>query len=91
MEKIDKSIEDFLKKIPVEKLKEAKAFKVSKEYIRENYGEDVKVAGVMERVLFLKIFSSILRSEIEFKKKDILSQINRRIGENFFIDLKFKR
>lgn len=91
MEKIEKIIDDFLKNLPQEKLKEIKILDFLKEVLPEKYKENLHFENIKDGVIFLKTNSPFIKNEIYFLKNKIIEKINEKMNENFIKDIKIRR
>ncbi|MEO0261607.1 MAG: DUF721 domain-containing protein, partial [candidate division WOR-3 bacterium] len=88
MEKIEKIIDDFLKNLPQNKLKEIEVLNFLNEILPEKYKENLFFENIKNGIIFLKTSSPFVKNEIYFLKNEIIEKINKRINENFIKDIK---
>ncbi|MEO0246244.1 MAG: DUF721 domain-containing protein [candidate division WOR-3 bacterium] len=91
MEKIEKIIDDFLKNLPQNKLKEIEVLNFLNEILPEKYKENLIFENIKDGIIFLKTSSPFVKNEIYFLKNEIIEKINKRINENFIKDIKIRR
>jgi len=91
MEKIEKIIDDFLKNLPQNKLKEIEVLNFLNEILPEKYKENLFFENIKNGIIFLKTSSPFVKNEIYFLKNEIIEKINKRINENFIKDIKIRR
>ncbi len=91
MEKIEKIIDDFLKNLPQNKLKEIEVLNFLNEILPEKYKENLFFEHIKNGIIFLKTSSPFVKNEIYFLKNEIIEKINKRINENFIKDIKIRR
>ena len=90
MEKIEKIIDEFLKNLPQDKLKEIKVLNFLNEILPLKYKENLSFENIKDGVIFLRTSSPFIKNEIYFLKNEIIEKINRKINENFIKDIKIR-
>lgn len=91
MEKIDKIIDDFLKNLSHEKLKEIEVLSFLNEILPEKYKEGLIFENMKDGIVFLKTSSPFVKNEIYFLKNEIIEKINKKFNENIVKDIKIRR
>lgn len=90
MEKIEKSIDNFLKNLSQKKLKEIEVWNFLNEILPEKYKENFVFENIKNGVIFLRTSSPFIKNEICFLKNEIIEKINKKINENFIKDIKIR-
>ena len=66
-----------------------KAMEFWSEIVGDKIAENTEAVSVKHGVLFVKASSSTWSQELQLKKKEVLSKINKRIGKKTITDLRF--
>ena len=90
-----KNIKDILERIAKktgldEKLKEAKILEVWNKEVGEKISNHTLPEKLVKGKLFVKVDSNVWMNQLTFLKKDIITKLNKAIGENLIKDIYFK-
>ena len=90
-----KNIKDILERIAKktgldEKLKEAKILEVWNKEVGEKISNHTLPEKLVKGKLFVKVDSNVWMNQLTFLKKDIITKLNKAIGENLIKDIYFR-
>ena len=90
MEKLNLSIRSFLSKNGLEKgVNQQRAIIVWSKVVGKKIAKNSKAEFVEFGVLTVKTKNSTWRNELQFKKKDIIKNLNKKLGQNTIKELRF--
>ena len=90
MKSIDTVLDSFLKNTGLSSgVNQQKAVELWSEIVGDKIAENTEAVSVKHGVLFVKANSSTWSQELQLKKKEVLSKINKRIGKKTITDLRF--
>tara|TARA_S200000501_G_C20765578_1_gene718135 strand:- start:543 stop:818 length:276 start_codon:yes stop_codon:yes gene_type:complete len=90
LEKLNLSIKNFLTNNGLEKgVNQQKAITVWSVVVGEKIATNTKPEFVEFGVLTVKTKNSTWRNELQFKKKDIIKNLNKELGQNTIKELRF--
>ena len=90
MEKLNTSIQDFLENYGLKKgVKQNSAILYWEEVVGKKISENTEVQGVEHGTLTVSVSNPAWRQELLFKKKEIIEQLNKKIGENTIKEVRF--
>ncbi len=90
MEKLNKSIQSFLESYGLKKgVKQNSAVLYWDEVVGEKISENTKPQTVEHGTLTVVVSNPAWRQELVFKKKEIIQQLNNKIGENTIKEVRF--
>lgn len=72
------------------KLDELDALEVWEEIIGAPLVKYVSNQKIHKGILYVKLKSAVIRNELSYKKSDIISKINQKIGQGFITDIILK-
>jgi predicted nucleic acid-binding Zn ribbon protein len=90
MEKLNTSIQSFLENYGLKKgVKQNSAVLFWKEVVGKKISENTEPQGVEHGTLTVSVSNPAWRQELLFKKKEIIKQLNEKIGENTIKEVRF--
>ena len=90
MEPINTVLDNFLNNSGLSSgVNQQKAMEFWSEIVGDKIAENTEAVSVKHGVLFVKANSSTWSQELQLKKKEVLSKINKRIGKKTITDLRF--
>ena len=90
MEKLNTSIQDFLENYGLKKgVKQNSAVLYWEVVVGKKISENTEVQGVEHGTLTVSVSNPAWRQELLFKKKEIIEQLNKKIGENTIKEVRF--
>ena len=90
MEKLNTTIESFLESYGLKKgVKQNSAVLYWKEVVGEKISNNTEPQGVEHGTLTVSVSSPTWRQELVFKKKEIIKELNKKIGENTIKEVRF--
>jgi len=70
-----------------EKLEKLDALEAWEEIIGKQICNYVKDQRINKGILYVQLKSAVIRNELSYKKSEIITQINQRIGKKLIVDL----
>lgn len=90
MEKLNTSIQSFLDSYGLKKgVKQNSAVLFWEEVVGKKISENTDPQGVEHGTLTVSVSNPAWRQELLFKKKEIIKQLNEKIGENTIKEVRF--
>jgi|TARA_B000000477_G_scaffold99048_1_gene86999 predicted nucleic acid-binding Zn ribbon protein len=90
MEKLNTSIQSFLENYGLKKgVKQNSAVLFWEEVVGKKISENTDPQGVEHGTLTVSVSNPAWRQELLFKKKEIIKQLNEKIGENTIKEVRF--
>ena len=90
MEKLNTSIQSFLESYGLKKgVKQNSAVLFWEEVVGKKISENTDPQGVEHGTLTISVSNPAWRQELLFKKKEIIKQLNEKIGENTIKEVRF--
>lgn len=90
MEKLNTTIESFLESYGLKKgVKQNSAVLYWKEVVGEKISNNTEPQGVEHGTLTVSVSNPTWRQELVFKKKEIIKELNKKIGENTIKEVRF--
>jgi|TARA_B100001094_G_scaffold3354_1_gene3002 predicted nucleic acid-binding Zn ribbon protein len=90
MEKLNTSIQSFLENYGLKKgVKQNSAVLFWEEVVGKKISENTNPQGVEHGTLTVSVSNPAWRQELLFKKKEIIKQLNEKIGENTIKEVRF--
>ena len=71
-------------------LDEFDALQMWEELVGEQIYKYISDQKIYKRVLYVKLKSAVVRNELRYKKIELISQINQRIGKKLLTDIVLK-
>ena len=69
------------------KLEKLDALEAWEEIIGKQICNYVKDQRINKRILYVKLKSSVIRNELSYKKSELITEINQKIGKKLIIDI----
>ncbi len=90
MEKLNTTIDSFLESYGLKKgVKQNSAVLYWKEVVGEKISNNTEPQGVEHGTLTVSVSNPTWRQELVFKKKEIIKELNKKIGENTIKEVRF--
>ena len=90
MEKLNTTIDSFLESYGLKKgVKQNSAVLYWKEVVGEKISKNTEPQGVEHGTLTVSVSNPTWRQELVFKKKEIIKELNKKIGENTIKEVRF--
>jgi len=90
LEKLNTTIEGFLESYGLKKgVKQNSAVLYWKEVVGEKISNNTEPQGVEHGTLTVSVSNPTWRQELVFKKKEIIKELNKKIGENTIKEVRF--
>jgi len=90
LEKLNTTIESFLESYGLKKgVKQNSAVLYWKEVVGEKISNNTEPQGVEHGTLTVSVSNPTWRQELVFKKKEIIKELNKKIGENTIKEVRF--
>jgi len=90
LEKLNTTIDSFLESYGLKKgVKQNSAVLYWKEVVGEKISKNTEPQGVEHGTLTVSVSNPTWRQELVFKKKEIIKELNKKIGENTIKEVRF--
>tara|TARA_B100001996_G_scaffold213294_1_gene163815 strand:+ start:246 stop:521 length:276 start_codon:yes stop_codon:yes gene_type:complete len=90
LEKLNTTIDSFLESYGLKKgVKQNSAVLYWKEVVGEKISNNTEPQGVEHGTLTVSVSNPTWRQELVFKKKEIIKELNKKIGENTIKEVRF--
>ena len=91
MKHIAKSLKESLKRAGLyEGVKSVKVLEIWPLVVGDKIANKTETTFINKGVLYVKVFSSTWRQELQIQQKEIINKINKRLKENIVREIKFK-
>ena len=91
MKHIAKPLKDSLKKAGLyQGVKNIKVLEIWPKVVGKNIAKKTEANHIKGGTLFVKVFNSTWRQELQFQKKEIIEMLNKEVKENIVREIKFK-
>ena len=91
MKHIAKSLKESLKKAGLyDGVKSVRVLEVWPKVVGERIANKTEANYIKSGILFVKVFNSTWRQELQFQKKEIIQKLNKQVKEKTVREIKFK-
>ena len=88
---ISKTLKESLKKAGLyEGVKSIKAVKIWPLVVGKKIADKTEATSINNGILFVKVFNSTWRQELQLQQEKIIDKINRKVKENIVREIKFR-